>query len=448
MTAPARATEALPGGAGGSQPAWPTLALFAGYPVLWLLGVGPAAWIVLPGVAVLSLALRPRLLVPPGFLAWCGFLGWMLLSVVRLEDRSDLVPFALRAGFYLGATVVLLDIVNGGRRLTPARVHRALVVLFLGVVAGGLLGVALPGVSVRAPSALLLPVEVADHPFVVDLTTVSFAEVQTVRGTELARPSAPFAYTNAWGAAVALLAPFAVLAALRPVPGLPIGLVRAGVAAALVPVLLSLNRGLWFGLVLALVYAAVRLRPKGRAGLMAATALLGLLVAAVLVWTPIGGQALASLSIRYEDSDSTRSQLIDETVDAVGSSPFLGYGGPRASASAAVPLGTHGQLWTLLFSHGLPATVLYVGFMTYALWWSRNPRTPLGFASHVVLMVGLVQTLYYGQLPHQLFVIMAAIALSARDRADRGAPAIVAPGTPVTGPREAHPALATADRAG
>ncbi len=37
-------------------------------------------------------------------------------------------------------------------------------------------------------------------------------------------------------------------------------------------------------------------------------------------------------------------------------------------------------------------------------------------AAHVTLVVGLTQTIYYGQLPHQLFILMAAFALAVRDR--------------------------------
>ncbi len=400
----------------GRSPAWPTVALLGWYPLFWLLGFGAFVWILFPATSALSLVLRRRLLVPPGFLLWLGFLGFMVLSAVQLEEREDLLTFGLRAGFYLGATVLVLDIVNGGGRLGAERVHRVLVVFFMAAVVGGLLGLLVPRLSVPSIAAALLPEGIAGHPFVADLITPTFAEVQVVRGVELVRPSAPFTYTNGWGAAMALLAPFAVAAAVRPVRGMPVALVRGFLALSLVPILLSLNRGLWFGLALAAAYTAARRRPSGRAGLGVGMIVVVLVVGAVITWTPLGEQALSSLSVRAGDSDNVRTQLIEETIDRVGESPVLGYGGPRPSGFAAVPLGTHGQLWTVLFSHGIPATLLYMGFFVHAIWWSRNPRTPLGVAAHVTLVVGLTQTIYYGQLPHQLFILMAAFALAVRDR--------------------------------
>jgi len=401
-------------------PAWPTVALLGWYPLWWLLGLGAAAWIVFPAIAALSLVLRRQVLVPPGFLLWVGFLAFMLLSVVRLEGPSDLVPFGLRAGFYLGATALLLDVVNGGSRLSTERIHRLLVVLFAVTVAGGLVGVVAPYLALRPPIASFLPAALREHPYVVDLITPRFAEVTVVRGVEISRPSAPFTYTNGWGAAMALLAPFAVAAAVRPVRGLPVGLVRVLLGVAVVPVLLSLNRGLWFGLALGGAYVAARRRPSGRAGLGIGMVVVVLVVGAVLTWTPIGAQALDSLSVRAADSDNVRSQLIAETVSRTLDSPVLGYGGPRTVDFARVPLGTHGQLWTLLFSHGIPAALFYVGFLGHALWWSRNPRTAVGVAAHVSLLVGCTQLLYYGQVPHQLFILMAAFALAVRDRTDDG----------------------------
>ncbi len=38
----------------------------------------------------------------------------------------------------------------------------------------------------------------------------------------------------------------------------------AGVAIAIVPIIYSLNRGLWIALIFALVYVAVRMAPQGR----------------------------------------------------------------------------------------------------------------------------------------------------------------------------------------
>ena len=45
-------------------------------------------------------------------------------------------------------------------------------------------------------------------------------------------------------------------------------------------------------------------------------------------------------------------------------------------------------------------------------------RTELGMWSHVVIFTSLVQALFYGHVPQQLAIVMAAIALGLIDRHD------------------------------
>ena len=51
-------------------------------------------------------------------------------------------------------------------------------------------------------------------------------------------------------------------------------------------------------------------------------------------------------------------------VDQIDDSPWFGYGAPQANEeNPNLPaVGTHGQLWTVLFSHGIPGAALYVLF--------------------------------------------------------------------------------------
>jgi hypothetical protein len=62
----------------------------------------------------------------------------------------------------------------------------------------------------------------------------------------------------------------------------------ACIAVSVVPVVHSLNRGLWIGLGVAAVYAAVRLALAGRLWAIGALALAGVAVAGALVVTPLG----------------------------------------------------------------------------------------------------------------------------------------------------------------
>ena len=92
---------------------------------------------------------------------------------------------------------------------------------------------------------------------------LEFAQVQHFLGFPIGRPETFFAYTNAWGSAFAILAPCAICAMLqtrsagwKPAP-------RLAMAAAIVPVVFSLNRGLWLSLGLALMYAMFRFWLRG-----------------------------------------------------------------------------------------------------------------------------------------------------------------------------------------
>jgi hypothetical protein len=76
-----------------------------------------------------------------------------------------------------------------------------------------------------------------------------------------------------------------------------------------------------------------------------------------------------------------------------------------------------------MFSHGFIAAALFVGFVFSLAWQSRNPTTMAGTWLHVALVVGLVQMLFYGQLPHQLFIIVSVAALTNRERMSPVTPA-------------------------
>jgi O-antigen ligase len=234
-------------------------------------------------------------------------------------------------------------------------------------------------------------------------------------GYEVARPKAPFIYTNEWGANIALLTPFA-LAMWRMSSSAPVRLVVGGLLAlSVIPIVVSLNRGLWLSLSMGLAYAAIRSALRGRAAALRIL-VAGAIIGAALVWaTPL--RDLVTDRLATPHSNEARLSLYTEAAEGILDSPLLGYGSPRPSErDPNLPrVGTHGQLSLVLFSHGIPAGILFVAWFAFAFWRSRREASDAVSWMHVVLLVTLVQMAYYGMVPVPIHISMAAAAVAWRE---------------------------------
>jgi hypothetical protein len=116
-------------------------------------------------------------------------------------------------------------------------------------------------------------------------------------------------------------------------------------------------------------------------------------------------------------SNVTRGSLYVEAAENVLDSPLLGFGAPRPSERNpnSPPVGTHGQFWLVLYSHGIPGMVLFVGWLVYAFWQTQRRRSTLHLWMSVVLLIALIQLPYYGMLPVPIHLVMVAAALSWRE---------------------------------
>src|SRR6185312_3626037 len=160
----------------------------------------------------------------------------------------------------------------------PTRtVTRLLGYMFVVTAIGGLVGALLPPIDVVSPLQHLLPGNLGHQPFVVSLTEPRTAEVQTILGYAESRPVAPFNYSNSWGANFSLFLPFFLLSWFAKGAGWRAKAAPLVLLASLVPVVHSLNRGLWGALGAGLVYLVFRLALLGRT-----RALQGLLAAALV----------------------------------------------------------------------------------------------------------------------------------------------------------------------
>ncbi len=409
---------------------WPIYVLFGLFPLWWLLGLGALIWPIIAVPAALALTLRGHVRIPRGFGLWLAFLAWMLGSALMLDQPTRLISFAFRAILYLSATVLFVYVYNTSRQDLPVRrAAFAMTLMWVLVVVGGYLGLKFPTVSLHTPTEALMPKGLLANEFVHDLVRPKFAQVDKL-GRYTPRPQAPFTYTNEWGSNYALLLPFLfiALATLRSGP------LRTGLflllPISLVPVFLSLNRGLWLSLGAGLLYVAFRSATHGRVRTMTGVMLLIALAVAVATVLPV--RELIGGSKAKTESTTSRLTLYEETIQATLQSPLLGYGAPRQSTQGGQPdVGTQGQLWMVLYSHGIPGAAFFVLWLVSAAWRLRRGRAGPVLWAHVILLMAIMQMPFYGMLPVELQTVMVAAGLGFRElevRPPAAAPAPTAAG--------------------
>ena len=438
---------------------WPLTALLVLYPLWWALGLGTLIVFILAVPMAVHLLRRRPIAVPPGFGLWLLFLAWVLASTTMLgADPPNVLPGGaadrlLSVGFnlagYLSATVILLYAGNLHEDEFPRRrLVRQLGWLFLVVVAGGLLGTFAPTFEFTSLTELLLPRSMTSNGFVQSLVHPSGAQLQEVLGYTSPRPSAPFGYTNTWGNALALLAGWFVVSWIgspdrsRRVAGALLLVVAA------VPIVYSLNRGLWLGLGLVVLVSAVRLAIRGRMAAVVALGLLVVIAAVAVLATPLAGIVQGRLD--NPKSNGIRGFTLEVTLEAVSYSPVLGFGSPRAalgsSNSIAIgqsadcrrcgnpTIGSNGQLWLLLIAQGYGGAALYISFFLRSLWAFRRDRSPIGDAGLLAVGLPLFFMFVYNALTVPLVISFLSLALLWRNTRDAGPALPTRASVPMTRP--------------
>lgn len=409
-------------GAMRTMPTWPMTLLFGAFPLFWLLGLGSVVWILLGAVMALVLWQTPGVRAPRGFGLWLFFLLWMLMSGSQIDTVGRGLGFALRAAQYLSCTAIFLYAYNLRPHVPVRYFLGVLTAFFAGVVAGGYLGVVFPDLTIPTPMSAVVPASLQANDLVRDMVVLRTTQYRADAFAQFdPRPSAPFLYTNNWGNLYSFLLPVvaAYFLAIRSTAG------RVAVGAlmlvSVVPAVLTLNRGMYVGLAVVLVVVSVRLALRGQL-----RALLMLVVLAVPTYAILQALAVSErLNNRLESSGTNDSRLTvySETIRRTTDSPWFGFGGPRPAIAAGVPAaGTQGQLWMLLFSFG------FLGVAMYLAWWLtvvvKTVRQPdaTGLLLNAVLVALLVETLYYGMLPHGIAVAMVVAAVALKPNASGSPP--------------------------
>ena len=68
-----------------------------------------------------------------------------------------------------------------------------------------------------------------------------------------------------------------------------------------------------------------------------------------------------------------------------------------------------------MFSHGIPAAILFVGWFLLAFWRGRQARSMVGVWSNVAVFGALLIIFYYGLLASQIHILMVALAVGLRE---------------------------------
>jgi O-antigen ligase len=430
-------------------PGWPIAALLAAYPLWWALGLGVLIFPIMAAPMLVLLARRRSagrpVRLPPGFAWWALFLAAAVISLAALgADPAGTVPGHAEARLvgalykllmYLALTVLLVYAGN----LTEAELSRRRLVKLLGwlfvvTVAGGLLGMLAGRFEFTSPIEWLLPPGVRNKGFVQSLVHPYAAQIMDLVGGEKPRPAAPWGYTNTWGNNFCLLVGWLIVAAWST------GRLRSKVfallclAVAVLPAVVSLNRGLWVGLGVLLAYLTVRFVLLGRVRILGALAVAAAALAFALSASPLGDVVNARLD--NGKSNGVRSFLVDRALTGFVESPIIGYGGTRNTIGGRnsitvgesaqcercgnFTVGGNGQLWQLLFSHGAVGTLGYLGFFGYALWRFRHDRSPIGLAGSAAIVTSFSAMLWYNSLVTPLAFMFLSYALLWRNTVFEG----------------------------
>ncbi|WP_051712248.1 hypothetical protein [Spirillospora albida] len=442
-----RAPLATPRLLTGRLPAgWPLTVALLGFPLWWILGLANLMLIFMTVPMAMTLWRRRSTLVAPnGFGVWLFFLVWVLLGALTLWADAPLADpgggfsrvlvYGYRVAWYAAFTVVLLYIGNMSERELPSgKIGRLLGFMFVVTAAGGFLGLLLPSVQLTSPMEMLLPGGLANNAFIRDIIHPRTAAIETILGFEQARPMAPFAYANTWGAAYAFFLPYFLLTWIirarrgRRIMGMAIFVL------SLWPAVYSLNRGLWLALGTIGLFGVVKLAQVGGPRVIAWTAGAVAAGAIVVALSPLPG--LVQDRLDNPHSNNRRAMLAEETTrSALTGSPLVGFGSTRnvqgdlgtvaggdkagCKACGSPPLGTQGHLWLLLFANGVVGTIAFCAFFAVRFLRHWRDRGAYSLAGCCVLISCTLFMITYDMVEVPLYTVMIAVALMWRAERDK-----------------------------
>ncbi|MEW2385832.1 O-antigen ligase family protein [Micromonospora sp. NPDC047707] len=413
-------------------PIWPLAMMFGLVPLWWLAGAFYLGWPLLGALLLALLLVRGRVPLPPAAGIWLLFLAVVLVSATQLEAFASVLTFGLRFGFYATALVVGVYVYAVAReRADQSAVLVPICAFWFGLVVLGWLGVLVPRLALTTPMELLLPGGIAGNPFINDMVHLSTAEYSVRSLNPIYRPAAPYAYTNNYGSAYAMTLPCVVAFTMLRRRGALRWAVLGSLPLSLAPAFLTLNRAMFLSLGVGLLVLGVRASLRGN--MRVAASIVGVVVIGGIATLFIPVAELIGNRVESSDTNADRLSLYSEVLRRVGDSPWLGYGAPANvdTVSAEAPIGTQGQLWMVLFSHGVPALLCFVAWFLVAALVCGRATSPAGQWLAIVPVVCLVQMPFYGMANQNLavafYAVAFAMALTEREAAARRASAPTLP---------------------
>lgn len=397
-------------------PAWPVVAMIAGFPLWWVLGLVVIAPVVLATIMVGLMVIRRDIAIVPGIPAFCVFVLWVVPCAVMIDAFPRLLGYTYRFSVLVVVAITLVYVVNAGRSLPRRTLVNALLVVWVTTIVGGYLAVLFPEVRLSTPVGLLLPETIASNEYVRDLYFPPFAEIQTPWGAPepFVRPAAPFPYANSWGVAMLLLSPVAIAGFSLARTWLLRSAIILAAAAMIVPAMATSNRGMFAAMGLAVMYIVVRQAARDRAGMPVTVGLFGIAAVVTAIAYDLPGR-IAERQL-YSRTTESRFQLYAETFQRTLESPILGFGAPRPADTGSISVGTQGYIWMLMFSFGFVGLALFLWFLVSTVVRTWHAEGDAGVPLHAVLVCALGVIGFYGLDIMQLLTIVVVAGILLRER--------------------------------
>lgn len=392
---------------------WPLTLMLGLVPLWWVLGAYYLIWPVFGLLLIGLMATRGRISLPSGSTWWLIFLGLATASVTMLDKPGTLISFTLRLSFYVTAFVVAVYVYNLLRDQAPwRRVFVPLMLFWLSLVILGWFGVFAPRLSMTTPVEIILPQGLTKIAYVRDLVHLKTAEFNPAALNPTLRPSAPYPYTNNWGSSFALLVPCVVAYVMSVRDGLLRKVLLISLPLSLPPAFFTLNRGMFVSLGAGLAVLAVRSLLRGNFRLVLSIVGLSIVAYVATLFIPVGELIEARTST--SDSTTDRLGLYEAALNLIKQSPLLGFGAPATvdTTRAAAPVGTQGQFWLVMISHGIPALVCFIAWFVAVMIRTFRAVSPAGQWLSTVPIIALVQLPFYGLTFHNLTVAFFAVSMA------------------------------------
>jgi O-antigen ligase len=436
-----------------ARPGWPLAALLCLYPLWWALGIGAFAFLFAAVPMAFELRRRRPLVLPPAFGLWLLFLGWTALSLtmVPLEAPNTsaggsavghAIGILFRLAQFGAVTIIAVYVVNLRQDEVSQRdIMRWLSILFAVTVAGGFLALAAPHLSFTSPLEAILPHSIASNRYVSYLVHPASAEVQSVLGYSAPRPAAPWGYTNFWGNNLSILIIWLCAYMWRPNTALRRLALFAILTVSLVPIVYSLNRGLWFGLILSVLYMVYRFARTG--DLRGVLVILLAMPVAIVAFLATPLHDIVSQRASHSGSENIRAFADKAAINGALDSPILGWGGtrktigssqsisvgpsPRCPNCGSVGIGSTGEFWEIAFTTGLVGVLIYFAYFIAAFWQLRRDRSPTGSAARLIILLAIFYSYFYNSLPGASALTFISIAMAWRTVVQTAAVTATAP---------------------